>query len=181
MNKKKLKISIIISLVILMLGLTYTSFAFWDQLTKSDDITVNIGEGKKIDVSFVMAPEEGKTLIPVGAVLGPDDVSEVNVKIKVVLDNEVVNPLKLEVTKTQVLIDGVTTHAGLINVIISKDKEFIQLKNDDVIVDVVITLTEPSIGPPSGYPDADAAIAAYEAIKNKEVKITLTFTASVTP
>lgn len=177
MKKKNFKIGLMVLLVVLMIGLTYTSFAFWDQLTKTDDITVNIGEGKEISVSFISEPEPGKSLIPVTAVPGPNDVTEMNAEIKVVLNSEVSTQLKLKVIKTQVLIGGDSTHAGLINVDIELEKEFIQHKNEEVKVYVTITLNEPSIG--EDYSTAGDAIAAYEAIRNKEVKITLNFTAFV--
>lgn len=177
MKKKNLKIGLIIFLVILMLGITFTSFAFWDQLTKSDDITVNIGAGKEISISFIAEPEEGKTLIPLSSVPGPNDVTEMLSEIKVILNSDVTTPLKLDVTKTQVLIGEQTNQNGLINVGIELEKDYIQYKNEEVIVFVTITLNEPSIG--VDYPTAEAAIAAYEAIRNKEVKITLTVTAFV--
>lgn len=169
MKKRNLKIGLIVLLVMLMLGLTYTSFAFWDQLTKTDDITVNIGEGKEISIDVTVNDNSGTDkLIPVGTVKGPNEVYQLTVEFEVTLDNQTQSALNLSVNYSDVLIDGTDTYSNLVDITITPTST-IQY-GTPVTGTATITLTEPN--------DDAAGETAYSAISGKPITFTLTFKAT---
>lgn len=163
MKKRNLKIGLIVLLVMLMLGLTYTSFAFWDQLTKTDNITVNIGEGKEITLAVEVDTTDG-VLIPNGKVLGTNEVYSVTKEFTVTLDNETQNDLNLSVDASDINIGGDETYEDLVIISIDLSTPTIQ-KGAPVTVTVTIQLEEPSDS------------TSYGAIYGKTIAFTLKFAA----
>lgn len=77
-----------IALVLLLVAITALTFAYWDDLTGGGNGTINIGEGKTVVVGKTVEVEENKTLIPLGALQGVNDVYEVVEEFDVNIDAE---------------------------------------------------------------------------------------------
>lgn len=165
MKQNILKISLVVVLVLALFGLTITSFAFWDQLTQTENETIVIGEGTTVSVAAVVTVPEGKFLVPAGVVMGTNDVSSVELTYEVEIDKELVDALDLSVIASSVLIDGSAENAGLVNINIALAQATINA-GDKVLVTVTVTLDEPT------------SQAQYDAVKNGDITFTLTFTAT---
>ena len=167
MNKKKvMKTGLIVFLIVLMLGLTATSFAYWDQLTQTKtDPIVNIGEGKEVVVSATVNNTTDK-LIPVGAIEGLNEVYAIELDYTVNLDKEAAADLTLTVTASDVKIGGLATYAD--KVVIAITPSTTALNNDPVNVKVTVTLD------PTMVSDA----VDYSSIFNGVITFNLTFSAA---
>lgn len=183
MKKRNLLIATLIMFALVVTGFT---FAYWaGSLTgdvKTDNVTIEVGEGKDVTtlvdlgtlpsaankvlvpedrIANSVAPEAGKTLV------------EEIVLTYTVLWKEA-NPTQdditreLEVSVEDVKIDGSTTNAGLVNIIIEIDEvetetADIKLNGDSLTVKVTITLTEPSTE------------EIYDLVAGKNITFTLVF------
>jgi hypothetical protein len=165
-NKKVMKTGLIVFLVVLMLGLTATSFAYWDQLTQTkEDPIVNIGEGKKVVVSETVNNTTEK-LIPVGAIEGIDEVYAIELNYTVNLDKEAATALTLTVEASEVKIGGETTFAD--KVIITITPSTTTLNNIPTTVKVTVTLD----------PTMVTDTVDYSSIFNGVISFKLTFSAA---
>mgnify|MGYP000984406443 CR=1 FL=1 len=186
MKKKSLKLSLVVFLIFLMLGLTFTSFAYWDQLTKTDDLVVTIGQGKEVNITATATVPSDKVLVPTGAIIGPHDVTSVNLQYTVELSQEVSSDLTLSVVASGVKIGedisatetvpayDAEAYASLVNIVISPETVSSLNSDSPVTVNVTVSLTEPLDTSFSGVKAADI----YASIINKPITFTLTFSAA---
>ena len=151
-------------IVALLLGGTAFAFSWWDNLSQTQNETIEIGEGVTLNVSAVATVPAGKVLVPAGVVLKANDVEEIILTYNVKLDQTALDDLNLSVEATDVQIGGSTDNIDLVNINISQSSATV---NDaDVLVTVTITIDEPSTQ------------AIYDLIKNQAITFTLTFTGS---
>lgn len=151
-----------IALLLLLVLVTGASFAYWDQLQKTEaDQTVALGEGSTVVVNAVATPEEGKKLVPANVMMGPNDVTSVTLTYNVHLTKAAASARTFTVTAANVEINNSNVNAGLVNIDITKASETVN--TDDVLVTVVVTLTEP---------DTEAE---YNAIVNQPITFDLLF------
>ena len=159
---KRFKIFIaFFAFILTLITLATATFAYWDLLTQTQDETLNVGNGVELIVQAHAVAPAGKVLVPSGVVLKPNDVTEIVLTYNVRIDQAIVDDLTLSVTESNVKIGGDSTHAGLVKISISEDT---LVNNSNVLVTVTVTLNEP------------ISQAQYDAIKNKEITFTLTFT-----
>lgn len=163
--KKNLKSVLSIALVLLLIAVTGLTFAYWDKLTKDENPTIDLGQGKEIVVDVIVGSTEDK-LIPTGMVLGTGEVDEVVFTYNVRLDQEVKEDLNLTVKESNVKIGVSEDEAinGLVNIDIALEASTIN--NTNILVTVTVTLDEPITEP------------QYNAVINQPITFTLTFTAS---
>lgn len=149
-------------LVVALFGGSALAFAWWDQLeTSQDDVTISVGRGVTISVN--LDEQTTGNLVPSGVVLKTGDVTAVDVEFTVSLDSsDLIDALLLNVSVDNILIDGVDTHAGLVNVAISNPGT---IQNTSVEVVITVTLSMPSDQ------------ATYDAIANKAITFDVTFEA----
>lgn len=140
-----------IALVLLLLAVTALTFAYWDELTGNKDGTINIGEGKRIEITETLEAPERKKLIPTGKIKGVNDVYKIEVKYNVSV-TEVLTGFKLNVE--------VTEKHDLLNadVIIGEFSE-------EGVAEVTITFT---LNEPKDK-------TAYDAIINQKLNYTVNF------
>lgn len=148
--------------LLFILGGTVGAYAWWDSRTRDEEETINIGHGVTLEVEAVAEAPEGKFLIPVGAIVKSDDVTEVVLTYNVAFNYALAEDLYLVVTHKDVEIDGDDSLAHLVNIDIHQAEAMVN--NVDVLVTVTVTLSEP------------ADQAEYDAIANKPITFTLTFT-----
>jgi hypothetical protein len=159
-----LKKVIIVLAIALAIGGSAMAYAWWDNLSATQNETIVIGEGVTLQVAAVATAPAGKVLVPEGTVLKADDVTSIVQTYNVKLDLQVVDPLSLSVTASNVLIGGSATNAGLVGIAITQSASTV---NDaDVLVTVTVTLSEP------------ADFATYTAIINQSITFDLAFEAS---
>ncbi len=158
---KKLFAALVIAL---LLSGSALAFAWWDNLEQTQNETLTIGQGVTLQVSAVATAPSGKVLVPAGVVLKSNDVESVVLTYNVKLDLEAVSALNLDVVASNVQIGGSTEYASLVNININKASATVN--STDVLVTVTITLTQP------------ATQTAYNAVINKPITFTLTFTGS---
>lgn len=158
---KKIMAAIAVAIV---LGGSAFAYAWWDNLDQTQAETLTIGQGVTLQVNASAIAPEGKYLVPEGAVLKANDVTEIVLTYNAKLDQAVLTPLTLTVEVSNVLINADATYADLVNINITKAATTV---NDaDVLVTVTITLTEP------------ATEIAYDAIINQPITFTLSFSAN---
>jgi hypothetical protein len=164
-RKRIFRSALILALLLALIGLTVSTYAYWDSLEKTTNETINLGQGQEVVISVVPAP--GTHLIPAGAKLDTNDTYAIDLEYDVDLQKPEASDLTLTVTASNVKIGGDDTNAGLVNIAFAYNpltKEINSTKS--VHVKVTVTLTEP------------ATVEIYEAIKNKPVTFDLTFTAA---
>ena len=165
MNKSKMVVFSLVALLLLTVaGLIGVSYAYWSRLTAERNNTVIIGEGTEVILTAVVEPEEGKVLVPAGNALGANEVESVTMVYNVRLSQQAAQNLELSVDVSDVQIGESGALAHLVNIAVTH-VEFIN--NQNVQVQVVVTLTEP------------ANEAEYNAVINKAITFKLTFSASV--
>ncbi|MDD4988414.1 MAG: hypothetical protein PHS68_05935 [Candidatus Izemoplasmatales bacterium] len=150
--------------VAIVLGGSAFAYAWWDNLDQTQEETLTIGQGVTLEVAASAVAPEGKFLVPTGAVLKANDVTEIVLTYNVALDQAVINPLTLSVVASDVLINADATYADLVNINIVKAETTVN--NVDVLVTVTVTLTEP------------ATELAYNAVHNQPITFTLSFSAT---
>jgi hypothetical protein len=159
--KKRLLALVLVAIVLVGTGF---AFSYWDNLQVQQSETITVGEGTDLTVSAVAEAEAGKVLVPAGTVMKANDLDEIVLTYNVVLDQTVNTALNLTVTSSNVLVGGVSTYAGLVNIDISQAAATVNDSN--VLVTVTITLDEP----------ADAT--EYAGVANAAITFDLTFTAT---
>jgi len=159
MKQSLLRTSLVVALILALIGLTASSFAYWDRLTTEDkDNTVIIGEGAELKVTKNVTVTGA--LIPKTAVLGVSEVYEVVLEYDVKLSKEAQEDLVLNVEASNVLIGGDDTYSDLVNIEITGDF-FVNASGTKITV--TVTLTEPTTS------------EIYEAIFGKTITFDLTF------
>lgn len=159
MKQSLLRTSLVVALILALIGLTASSFAYWDRLTTEDkDNTVIIGEGAELKVTKKVTVTG--TLIPKTAVLGVGEVYEVVLEYDVKLSKKAQEDLVLNVEASNVLIGGDDTYSDLVNIEITGDF-FVNASGTKITV--TVTLTEPTTS------------EIYEAIFGKTITFDLTF------
>jgi len=159
MKQSLLRTSLVVALILALIGLTASSFAYWDRLTTEDkDNTVIIGEGAELKVTKNVTVTGA--LIPKTAVLGVGEVYEVVLEYDVKLSKEAQEDLVLNVEASNVLIGGDDTYSDLVNIEITGDF-FVNASGTKITV--TVTLTEPTTS------------EIYEAIFGKTITFDLTF------
>ena len=159
MKQSLLRTSLVVALILALIGLTASSFAYWDRLTTEDKVnTVIIGEGAELKVTKNVTVTGA--LIPKTAVLGVGEVYEVVLEYDVKLSKEAQNDLVLNVEASNVLIGGDGTYSDLVNIEITGDR---YVNASGTKITVTVTLTEPTTS------------EIYEAIIGKTITFDLTF------
>lgn len=159
MKQSLLRTSLVVALILALIGLTASSFAYWDRLTTEDkDNTVYIGEGAELKVTKNVTVTGN--LIPKTAVLGVGEVYEVVLEYDVKLSKEAQEDLVLNVEASNVLIGGDDTYSDLVNIEITGD---FLVNASGTKITVTVTLTEPTTS------------EIYEAIFGKTITFDLTF------
>ena len=159
MKQSLLRTSLVVALILALIGLTASSFAYWDRLTTEDkDNTVIIGEGAELKVTKNVTVTGA--LIPKTAVLGVGEVYEVVLEYDVKLSKKAQEDLVLNVEASNVLIGGDGTYSDLVNIEITGDF-FVNASGTKITV--TVTLTEPTTS------------EIYEAIIGKTITFDLTF------
>lgn len=159
MKQSLLRTSLVVALILALIGLTASSFAYWDRLTTEDkDNTVIIGEGAELKVTKKVTVTGA--LIPKTAVLGVGEVYEVVLEYDVKLSKEAQEDLVLNVEASNVLIGGDDTYSDLVNIEITGD---FLVNASGTKITVTVTLTEPTTS------------EIYEAIFGKTITFDLTF------
>lgn len=159
MKQSLLRTSLVVALILALIGLTASSFAYWDRLTTEDkDNTVIIGEGAELKVTKKVTVTGA--LIPKTAVLGVGEVYEVVLEYDVKLSKEAQEDLVLNVEASNVLIGGDDTYSDLVNIEIT-GAFFVNASGTKITV--TVTLTEPTTS------------EIYEAIFGKTITFDLTF------
>lgn len=159
MKQSLLRTSLVVALILALIGLTASSFAYWDRLTTEDkDNTVIIGEGAELKVTKNVTVTGA--LIPKTAVLGVGEVYEVVLEYDVKLSKEAQDDLVLNVEASNVLIGGDDTYSDLVNIEITG---VFLVNASGTKITVTVTLTEPTTS------------EIYEAIFGKTITFDLTF------
>jgi hypothetical protein len=139
-------------------------YAYWDSLSVAKDETIVVGEGTSVEVVAVAEAPPGKTLVPAGVVMGPNDVTSIELTYNVKLSKQASTALNLSVVASDKKIAGDSAYGDLVNVGIVKGANTVN--NTNVLVTVTVTLSAPG------------SAEVYEAIKNENITFTLTFSAS---
>lgn len=103
-----------VALIIMLIAITGLTYAYWDGLSNDAGSTIEIGVGSKITVEEKVYSEDGN-LIPVGAILGTNEIEQVVKEYDVVLSKTSKEPLYLNVTVSNIQI-GNKEYDGLVNV-----------------------------------------------------------------
>lgn len=135
------KLIAVILVAILMAG-TSVAYAWWDNLSNTQEQTIQIGEGVSISVQAVAKAEKGKVLVPQGVVLKENDINQIDLTYIVQLDSAVQNDLTLVVKSSNILIGGSSKNANLVNIKI--DQESKMINSDEVVVKVTMSLSMPA-------------------------------------
>jgi hypothetical protein len=158
---KKLAILVV---ALVALGGTVSAYAWWDTLQESQSETLTIGEGTDLVVAANAVAPAGKVLVPSGVVLGVNDVNSIVLSYDLNLSKEAQSALTLSSSVSNILIDGSSVNAGLVNISVTPSST--SINNGVVTVTVTVTLTEPTTE------------AVYDAIINNDITFDLTFNAS---
>lgn len=153
---KKNKNLLSILFVILMIALTGVTFAYWDSLSDIDGVNLQISNGAKLTIKDSVNSDDGKSLIPIGAILGENDVDIITKVYNLSLNKNVVSPLKLKVDISDVKVGG-QHYEGLVNFEIIKSEYF------DVDIPVIVKISLANID------------INYQEIYNKKITYTITF------
>ena len=160
--KRKLLLMLVITLMFAGTGVAY---GYWDNLVvEENDVTITVGEGVTLTVSVKDAIPTG-VLVPSGAVLKTGDLTQVQFTYNVKLDKTVLTDLDLTVVASNIQINGSSTNASLVNIVITDDNSA-KVNSTDVVVTITVTLSEPS------------SLAVYNAVYNQDITFDLTFTAT---
>lgn len=162
MNKRNLKAVLVVLLFLVAAFSTLRTFAYWDNLQTGSDSIVELGEGTRIVVSANNIIPEGKKFVPLNAVLGVDDVKEIELNYTVKLSKATLEDLKLVVEATNVKIGNNESLGELLDIVVLHE-EF--LNSEEVVVTVLVRMNP--------LPDE----ATYLAVRNQVISFDLVFSA----
>ena len=127
-------------LSVFVLLITLVSFLNLSFLSAYSSNEIVIQAGASIEVENVVKADDNNKLVPLGAILGIDDVDKIEVTYEVKLNNTD-KDLKLNVTVDEILIGGESEYAHLVNIKLVYDDN---ISSEVSYVNVVITLNMPS-------------------------------------
>ena len=159
-----LKRLMVVLILMLIVASSTIAFAWWDNLSQTDEQTLLIGQGVTLEVDAVVTAPEGKVLVPKGIVMKVGDVDLVELTYNVKLDYEVIEDLDLSVIAKNILIGDSDKNSDLDNIDIVLNQE--QVNSEDVFVKVYISLDMPE------------SEAQYNEIINQKITFTLDFEAN---
>lgn len=122
-----------------LIALVGATWAYWDILKVTENEVITIGHGRAVVVEAEPVVPAGKTLVPAGVAMGVNDINEIKLTYKVKTNNE---DLDLSVRIANKKINGSTDYTRLVNIVV--DHPNIVINNDDQLITVTITLTEPA-------------------------------------
>ena len=126
--------------VTLMFAGTGVAYGYWDNLVvEENNVTITVGEGVTLTVSVKDAIPTG-VLVPSGAVLKTGDLTQVQFTYNVKLDKTVLTDLDLTVVASNIQINGSSTNASLVNIVITDDNSA-KVNSTDVVVTITVTLS----------------------------------------
>ena len=141
------------------------TYAYWNVLEATQNSTINVGRGVAINVEATANPPAGMKLVPTGQVVDSKvQVDFVELEYDVKLVGSEVSGLGLTVKVSNIKIGDSVDHAALVGINITMPTAN-TLGNDEIKVIVRVTLAEPTDQ------------TTYNAIINKPITFTLTFTA----
>lgn len=143
MNKKRTRILIIATLVVLSLAISGMTYAYWDFLQDDvSDVQLTLGQGTTLSVAVGANTADGKTLVPAGVLLGANDIESAVFNYTASLSKTVAEAasLSVEVVAGSVKINGATTYASLVDITINAPATI----TDTAAFTVTVTLTEPA-------------------------------------
>lgn len=141
MKTKSMKILIVVMLVAVSALVTGVTYAYWDSLQTNDTIMLSVGEGAVISINLDSNTADGKTLVPVGAFIGENDVDSVSFTYTASLSKASAQAadFSVSVVEGSLKIGGIATHADLINVSIDVPETI----TDDAEFTITVTMNEP--------------------------------------
>lgn len=154
------KIFALFALFAVVAGTGVAAFAWWDQVEQSDEVTLSIGKGVTMSVSLEDQTEGN--LVPEGVIMKTGDVTSVVVEFDLVMDVDA-GVFDLVVTYDNVLINGLATHVGLVNITVGGATTITGTTPSTVTF--TVTLTKPG------------SEEAYNAIINQDITFDVSFEA----
>lgn len=141
MKTKSMKILIVVMLVAVSALVTGVTYAYWDSLQTNDTIKLSVGEGAVISINLDSNTADGKTLVPVGAFIGENDVDSVSFTYTASLSKASAQAadFSVSVVEGSLKIGGIATHADLINVSI----EVPETITNDAEFTITVTMNKP--------------------------------------
>jgi hypothetical protein len=138
-----LKKLLVVLLLFVAVSGTAGAYAYWDDLTRSQEETLMVGEGTSLELAATVTAPEGKVLVPAGVVMKANDVDSIVLKYQVSLDKEANEDLLLSSWVENVMIGESSDLADeLVNISIELEDSTVNAKT--VEVTVTITLNEPA-------------------------------------
>lgn len=151
-------------------------------MEKLNNVKITLGNDTEIDLNVVdISTAISGTLVPEGWAYFEGEVEEVTFEYKVSLTKELIQSMKLVVSAQNITIDGKTDYAHLVEVTIADEvgEKELDIFNTEVTVTVTVRLLEPideaealEKGLVANVEDSQAT---YEAIRGKEIALTLRF------
>ena len=117
--KVRTKNLLLIVFVLMLIATTGITFAYWDNLNSKDSSVLEIGEGTKVLIHDVF-DSDGKMLVPLGALMGINDVDKIVKEYEVELTKVSQEPLYLSVKVSNFKIGNIE-YDGLVNINIIHD------------------------------------------------------------
>lgn len=170
MKKTMFRTSLIVVLLLALVGLTVSSFAYWDQTAGDNDkAIVEISEGVRLSVDAEIGGNEGGNLIPEDAIAVDGDVTEVELTYTVKFTKKLANNFDLKVGVANVKIGAGDADASLVNVFIEdvENEKLLTLEADATEITVVVTVT---LNMPENNDE-------YLAVANQKITFTINFEA----
>lgn len=132
---------VVVLLLFISLGGTVGAYAYWDDLIRNTNNTLEVGEGTSLVVTSDVSVPQGKTLVPKNTVLKANDIDEIELKYTVSLSQDVLNDLYLYVRTENIKINDSETYSNLVNIDVNASVSTIE--RNEIIVTALITLSEP--------------------------------------
>jgi len=163
-NRKKLRLLLIPLASLMLLFMTFSTFAYWYNVDQTSRGAVLVGEETTLTVT--VGEQTDGYLVPAGYAIHSDEVEEVIISFSAELSRKesISRPLDFAVEVRNATLGGTTDYAYLVNFAIDAPTT---IQNEAVIVNVSVTLSEPET----------QEIA--EAIYSQEISFQIVITASV--
>ena len=155
MSKRVVKFVFILFLLIIGFAFTLTSFNMFNDEKVVSANQLNLNNKEEIVLNQLVTNDSSKRLVPVGTILGVDDINEVVMEYEVLVNK---NDVELIVQVDNVLIGNEDSYSHLINIEISQEH-----LDDKYLVKAIISLNMP------------ANETEYNAIANKQITFSLVF------